>query len=100
LIAEAPAHLRRGGVLLVVHSDIIGTGLTLEGMSAVGLEPDVILRRRGALGPLMRARVEHLEAQGLLAPGRREEEVVVIRGRAAVARPAAARFGAREAAVA
>jgi release factor glutamine methyltransferase len=100
LIAEAPAHLRRGGVLLVVHSDIIGTGLTLEGMSAAGLEPDVVLRRRGALGPLMRARVEHLEAQGLLAPGRREEEVVVIRGRAAVARPAAARFGAREAAVA
>jgi hypothetical protein len=48
----------------------------------------------------MRARVEHLEAQGLLARGRREEEVVVIRGRAAVARPAAARFGAREAAVA
>jgi release factor glutamine methyltransferase len=99
LVAEAPAHLRPGGVLLVVQSDIVGVGPTLDGLSAAGLEPDVVFRRRGALGPLMRARVEHLEAQGLLGAGRREEEVVVIRGRAPFARPAAARVGAGTAAV-
>jgi release factor glutamine methyltransferase len=51
-----------------------------------GLEPSVALRRRGPLGPLMRERVHHLEAAGLLAAGRREEDVVVLRGRAVRAR--------------
>jgi release factor glutamine methyltransferase len=81
VLDEAPAHLRPGGLLLVVQSDIIGLGRTMERMRAAGLEPDVALRRRGPLGPLMRERVAHLEAQGLLVPGRREEEVVVLRAR-------------------
>jgi release factor glutamine methyltransferase len=89
LIDEAPAHLRPGGVLLVTHSSIVGIDETRERMAAAGLEPDVPLRRRGPLGPLMAARVRHLEDQGLLAPGHREEVVVVIRGRARAARPAA-----------
>jgi release factor glutamine methyltransferase len=79
VLDEAPAHLRPGGLLLVVQSDIIGVQRTLERMRAGGLEPDVVLRRRGPLGPLMRERAAHLEAQGLLAPGCREEEVVVLR---------------------
>jgi release factor glutamine methyltransferase len=90
LIDEAPAHLKAGGVLLVTHSSIIGVERTCERMAAAGLEPDVPLRRRGPLGPLMSARVRHLEEQGMLAPDRREEVVVVIRGRAKAARPAAA----------
>ena len=82
LIAEAPAHLRPGGFLLIVSSSILGTDLTLRGLEAGGLEADVVARRRGPLGPLMLARVQALEADGLLEPGQRHEDVVVIRGRA------------------
>ena len=84
LIAEAPAHLKAGGVLLVTHSDLLGEQRTLELMREAGLEADVVDRRRGPLGPLMLARVDHLEAQGLLRRGQRDEEVLIIRGRAPV----------------
>jgi release factor glutamine methyltransferase len=94
LLAEAPARLRPNGILLVVQSDIIGIERTMDAMRDGGLQPDIALRRRGALGPLMRARVQHLEERGLLPRGRHEEDVVVIRGRArtlrAVPHPAAA----------
>jgi release factor glutamine methyltransferase len=80
LIAEAPLHLRPGGTLLVVHSEICGTDVTLDALRAAGLQPAVATRHRGPLGPLMRDRVDHLRAQGRLAPGQTEEEVVVIRG--------------------
>jgi release factor glutamine methyltransferase len=81
LIAQAPDHLRRDGCLLIVSSSILGTERTLRDMAAAGLSPEVIARQRGPLGPLMQARVKHLEASGLLAPGQRHEDVVVIRGR-------------------
>jgi release factor glutamine methyltransferase len=81
LIAEAPAHLHPGGTLLVVHSELCGTEETLDAMANAGLGAAVIARHHGPLGPLMRERVEHLRAQGALAPGQTEEEVVVIAGR-------------------
>jgi release factor glutamine methyltransferase len=80
LIAEAPRHLRPGGTLLMVHSDICGTDITLDGLRAAGLQARVVTRHRGPLGPLMRDRVEHLRKRGVLAPGQVEEEVVVIAG--------------------
>jgi release factor glutamine methyltransferase len=76
----APAHLKPGGAILIVHSSLCGTDLTLSRLGAGGLEADVVARERGPLGPLMLARVEQLEASGALAPGEREEDVVVIRG--------------------
>jgi release factor glutamine methyltransferase len=82
ILAEAPARLRPGGVLLIVHSEVCGIDATLDAMRGGGLDAGVVVRHRGPRGPLMRERVEHLEGQGLLAPGRREEEVVVLRGRA------------------
>src|SRR3954447_17538939 len=82
IIAEAPGHLRPGGFVLLVHSSICGIERTLEGLRAGGLEADVVARRRGPLGPLMSARVHLLHERGLLRPGAREEEVVVVRGRA------------------
>jgi release factor glutamine methyltransferase len=88
LIAEAPGHLADGGTLLVVHSEICGTQETLETMASAGLAAAVVARHCGPLGPLMRERVDHLRAQGALAPDQNEEEVVVIAGRQA-ARPAA-----------
>ena len=81
LLAEAPAHLRPGGRLLVTHSSLLGLEPTERALAAGGLDVDVPVRRRGPLGPLMSARVEHLERQGLLRPGQRDEEVFVIRGR-------------------
>ena len=82
IIAGAPAHLRPNGIVLLVHSSICGVERTLEGLEAGGLEADVVARRRGPLGPLMSARVHLLLQRGLLAPGQRDEEVVVVRGRA------------------
>jgi release factor glutamine methyltransferase len=81
LIAEAPAHLRPGGTLLVVHSEICGTEATIDAMASAGLAAEVAARHRGPLGPLMRERIDHLRAQGALVPGQTEEEVVVIAGR-------------------
>ncbi|CAA9474286.1 MAG: putative methyltransferase [uncultured Solirubrobacteraceae bacterium] len=91
LLAEAPAHLRPGGRLLITHSSLLGIEPTRRALTAAGLEVDIPVRRRGPLGPLMSARVEHLEREGLLRPGQREEEVLVIRGR----RPAADRVASR-----
>jgi release factor glutamine methyltransferase len=85
LLAQAPAHLKPGGVLLVTHSELIGGERTIAAMEAGGLDADVAVRRRGPLGPLMLSRVRHLESHGLLRPGQREEDVLVIRGRAPAA---------------
>jgi release factor glutamine methyltransferase len=82
LIAAAPAHLEPGGVLLVTHSSVNGEEATLERMRAAGLEPDVAERSQGALGPLLAARAPRLERRGLLAPGERSEEMLVVAGRA------------------
>jgi release factor glutamine methyltransferase len=78
LIAEAPRHLRPSGTLLMVHSEICGTDITLDGLRSAGLKARVVARHRGPLGPLMRDRVKHLRERGALAPGQTEEEVVVI----------------------
>ncbi len=82
LIEEAPHHLRPGGFLLIVSSSILGTDRTLAAMRDAGLDDaECIARRRGPLGPLMRARVHMLEERGMLAPGQREEDVIIVRGR-------------------
>ncbi len=82
LLAEAPGHLSPGGAVLVVHSSITGERHTLGAMRAGGLEAAVVCRERSPLGPLHRARADLLERRGLLEAGRRDEEIMVIRGRA------------------
>jgi release factor glutamine methyltransferase len=81
ICAEAPAHLRPGGVLLVVHSSLLGFDPTAAALLAAGLEVDLVARERGPLGPLMAARKADLEAAGMLRPGQSEELVLVVRGR-------------------
>ena len=78
---QAPDHLRPGGVLLVVHSSLLGYERTAELLAAGGLEVDLAAQERGPLGPLMNGRRAHLEAEGLLAAGQDEEDVLVVRGR-------------------
>jgi len=53
----------------------------VQALRAGGLSVDVPVRERGPLGPLMSGRRAHLEAAGLLEPGQREEDVVVVRAR-------------------
>jgi release factor glutamine methyltransferase len=81
LCDEAPGRLRPGGALLLVHSSVCGERNTIERLARHGLEADVLVRRRGPLGPLLAARAQTLEDRGLLARGEREEEIVVIRAR-------------------
>jgi release factor glutamine methyltransferase len=81
IIAGADEHLRPGGFILVTHSSLLGTERTIADLEHAGLEAECVARRRGPLGPLMSARVHALQTQGLLAPGQRHEDVVIIRGR-------------------
>ena len=78
---QASAHLKPGGAVLVVQSSVIDPELTLERLQAKGLQTDVLVRRRGGLGPLLSARTGLLRERGLLPDGCLEEEIVVIRGR-------------------
>jgi release factor glutamine methyltransferase len=76
--AGAPRHLRPGGVLLVVHSSLLGLEPTVAALRAGGLDVEVAAREPGPLGPLMRARRD----AGLI-PAVDAEEVLVVRGRKA-----------------
>jgi release factor glutamine methyltransferase len=78
---HARAYLRPGGLLLLVHSSLLGLEPTLEALRAHGLAADVAVRQHGALGPLMNGRRAHLEATGMLDEGQDEEDVLVVRAR-------------------
>jgi release factor glutamine methyltransferase len=82
LCAAAPGHLRPGGVVLIVHSEVCDAEATLRAYDTGGLSADVVARERGPLGPLLRERRTALEQRGLLQPGQQEEDVFVLRGRA------------------
>ena len=82
LIAQAPSHLRPGGLLIVTHSSLNNEHATLDRMSSAGLEPRVLERRSGPLGPLLAARAPMLEERGLLAAGTAEEELLIVAGAA------------------
>jgi release factor glutamine methyltransferase len=82
LCAAAPEQLAPGGTLLLVQSSICGERATLDRLAATGLHAERVAAARGPLGPLMRERAPLLEARGLLAPGQREEELLVLGGRA------------------
>jgi release factor glutamine methyltransferase len=83
ICAHAPAQLRPGGVLLIVHSEVCGVETTLSMLRGGGLSAAVAARQHGRLGPLVRSRRPALEARGLLRPGQTTEDVLVLRGQAA-----------------
>jgi release factor glutamine methyltransferase len=76
------AHLRPGGFLLLVHSSLCGLQPTVRRLERARLSVDLLERRRGALGPLLAARAPLLEARGILPPGEREEDMLVLRAAA------------------
>ncbi|MET8246494.1 HemK2/MTQ2 family protein methyltransferase [Streptomyces sp. NPDC005202] len=76
---DAPALLRPGGALLIVHSALSGPDRTLDLLRAAGLKAAVVRRRWIAFGPVLRARQGWLRERGLLSAGDEKEELVVIR---------------------
>lgn len=79
ICAQAPGHLAERGTLLIVQSALSGVQPTLSRLRESGMEPGVVASRPEPFGPVMRARAALLEARGLIAPGQRHEELVVIR---------------------
>jgi len=80
LCSQIPRHLNPGGTLLVVHSALCGVATTLGLLESVGLRAHVVARSIEPFGPVLSARAAFLEARGLVEPGYREEELVVVRG--------------------
>jgi release factor glutamine methyltransferase len=81
IASGAASHLRPGGVLLLVQSSVCGVERTLTLLEQSRLDAEVVERRRGPLGPLLASRAPELERRGILAPGEREEDLVIVRAR-------------------
>ncbi|MGQ0779415.1 MAG: HemK2/MTQ2 family protein methyltransferase [Pseudonocardiales bacterium] len=83
ICAEGPHLLSPDGMLLLVHSSICDDEATLRRLAAADLDAEILTRATVPFGPVMRARVAILEARGLIEPGQRDEELVVIGARRA-----------------
>lgn len=77
----APDHLTDDGILMIVHSQVCGPQATLDRLERRGLRGTVVDRSRIPFGPVMRSRAGLLEHRGLVAPGDRLEELVVVEAR-------------------
>ncbi|MFF4098755.1 methyltransferase [Streptomyces sp. NPDC001903] len=81
ICADAPALLRPGGILLMVHSGMCGAEGTLDRLSGAGMSAEVTATASVPWGPVLRSRRTWLEQQGLAAEAEEREELVVIRAR-------------------
>ncbi|MEU3913365.1 HemK2/MTQ2 family protein methyltransferase [Streptomyces sp. NPDC029721] len=79
ICTAAPALLRPGGVLLMVHSGMCGTQKTLALLAGQGMAARVTRRVRIPWGPVLRARGAWLRAEGFAQDGDEHEELVVVR---------------------
>ncbi|MFN3338119.1 MAG: HemK2/MTQ2 family protein methyltransferase [Dietzia sp.] len=75
----APDLVAPGGTMLIVHSEFSDPPQTIRRLGQVGFEARQVASRVVEFGPVMLAYAERLEAAGLLEPGRRVEELVVVR---------------------
>ncbi|MEU3495646.1 methyltransferase [Kitasatospora cineracea] len=80
LCRRVPPLLAPGGVLLLVQSSLARPDATVRQLRAAGLRTSVAARRLQGFGPVMTARASWFEHVGLIEPGVRTEELVVIRG--------------------
>ncbi len=80
ICAGAADAVAPGGHVLVVHSALCGAQRTVDALASAGFTADVLARASIPFGPVMRARAPMLEARGLIAPGERVEELVVVGG--------------------
>ncbi|MFD3330849.1 HemK2/MTQ2 family protein methyltransferase [Streptomyces sp. NPDC058701] len=79
ICADAPALLRPGGVLLMVHSGMCGAEETVGRLEEGGLTAQVTARASVPWGPVLRSRRAWLQGRGLAAEGAEWEELVIIR---------------------
>jgi release factor glutamine methyltransferase len=77
--AAADALLRPGGTLLLVQSALSGVDASRRLLSARGLRTSIVRRARIPFGPVLSGRAAFLESAGLIEPGERSEELVVLR---------------------
>ena len=75
--------LAPGADVLLVHSAVCNAELTVGALQRAGLTAQVLDRATVPFGPVMRARTAMLESRGLIAPGQRIEELVVVGARSA-----------------
>lgn len=80
LCSVVPDMLRAGGRMLLVQSSLSDVERTTSGLALADLDVSIAARRTQPFGPVLRRRAPYLEARGLIAPGQRVEELVVIRG--------------------
>jgi release factor glutamine methyltransferase len=79
LCVAANDMLARGGTMLIVQSEFAEPRETLAQLASTGLDAEVIAWQWIPFGPVLSSRAEWLEDTGRLEPGRREEELLVIR---------------------
>lgn len=79
LCSVVPSLLAPGGTLLLVQSALCGVQDTICRLHAEGLDAAEVARRQEAFGPVMSAHAVRLEDRGLIGPGQRYEDLVVIR---------------------
>jgi release factor glutamine methyltransferase len=80
LCSMLPEVLTEDGTALVVQSEVCGEQATIAAMAAAGLDAEVVARAEVPFGPVMRTRAALLESRGLIVPGQRTEEIVVVAG--------------------
>ncbi|MER6012425.1 HemK2/MTQ2 family protein methyltransferase [Streptomyces bluensis] len=73
----APAVMRSGGTLLMVHSELCGVAVTLSRLSGAGLDAEVVDRARIPFGRVMRSRLAWLREQEVHTDDMCEELVVI-----------------------
>lgn len=78
ICAGAADLLTDDGRILLVHSALCGTRATLDTLADAGFSPAVLARATVPFGPVLRSRAAMLERRGLIEPGRRFEELVVV----------------------
>jgi release factor glutamine methyltransferase len=79
LCEAAPDLLADRGSLLLVQSEFAEPRCTLGALASAGLDAEVIARQWIPFGPVLTSRTSWLEKTDRLDPGRREEELLVIR---------------------
>ncbi|MFJ7780533.1 HemK2/MTQ2 family protein methyltransferase [Streptomyces yangpuensis] len=79
ICARAPALLRAGGSLLMVHSGMCGAQETVDRLSGAGLTAGITARTAVPWGPVLRGRRAWLERRALASPYEEWEELVIIR---------------------
>jgi len=62
-----------------VQSEFAGPRETLAALASAGLDAEVVAYQWIPFGPVLTSRAAWLEETGRLEPGRREEELLVIR---------------------